>query len=253
MNLVDYAVRAKTKLRGLRSRREPIETIPKTAPPPDIHDDMSRLFYDHNGRHISKWSHYLPIYDRHLSGFRGRPVRMLEIGVFKGGSLQLWRKYLGKDATIFGIDIDESTSRFDDEDARVRIGSQADPNFLRYVVAEMGGIDIVLDDGSHVAPHQRISFETLYPLLNKNGLYVVEDLHTAYWHGYFEGGFRRRGTFIEEMKSLIDDVHYPWHRRRQRFAGVHESAEAIHFYNSMVVIEKRDVEAPTHIIAGSTT
>src|ERR1035441_4302581 len=164
---------------------------------------MSRLFFSHEGRPVGKWVHYLPIYDRHFSVFRGTPVKLLEIGVLDGGSLQLWRKFFGADATIFGIDIDQRTKAFDDSDGRVRIGSQADTKFLRSVIDEMGGIDIVIDDGSHVASHQRTSFKFLYPLLNVGGVYLVEDLHTSYWRGYFEGGIRRKGTFIEEMKSLI--------------------------------------------------
>ncbi len=84
---------------------------------------------------------------------------MLEIGVSKGGSLALWRKALGDRATIFGIDIDPKCAEFDGKFAKVRIGSQADASFLKSVVDEMGGVDLVLDDGSHVASHQRASFE----------------------------------------------------------------------------------------------
>ena len=114
----------------------------------------------------------------------------------------------------------------------------------------MGGIDIVIDDGSHVASHQRTSFEFLYPLLNVGGVYLVEDLHTAYWRGYFEGGIRRKGTFIEEMKSLVDDIHHPWHGKRQHFPDAHQNVGAIHFYDSIVVVEKRSVLPARHAIIG---
>jgi hypothetical protein len=62
---------------------------------------------------------------------------MLKIGVSKGGSLALWRKFLGPEAVIFGIDIDPSWAAFDGEFARVRIGSQDDPQFLRSVATEI--------------------------------------------------------------------------------------------------------------------
>ena len=109
---------------------------------------------------------------------------MLEIGVFMGGSLALWRKFLGPDAVIFGIDINPSCIAFDGQFACVRIGSQDDPQFLRSIVAEMGGIDVVLDDGSHIASHQRASFDLLFPLLSDGGHYIVEDMHTAYWRSF---------------------------------------------------------------------
>ena len=59
---------------------------------------FARLFHAHEGRPISKWTHYFDIYDRYLARFRDRPVTMLEIGVSQGGSLELWRRYLGAEA-----------------------------------------------------------------------------------------------------------------------------------------------------------
>lgn len=67
---------------------------------------IGELFWNNRGPVVHKWHHYLPIYERYLSPLRSRPIRMLEIGVSKGGSLQLWRKYFGPEAVIFGIDID---------------------------------------------------------------------------------------------------------------------------------------------------
>ena len=93
---------------------------------------------------------------------------------------------------------------------------------MRSVVTEMGGLDIVLDDGSHRVSHQRASFEVLFPLLSQNALYVVEDMHTNYWRGACEGGWRRRSTFLEQMKDLIDDLHGWWHTHPQRLVGAHQ-------------------------------
>lgn len=215
--------------------------------------DMHRLFYENDGPTVHKWGHYLSIYDRHLAPWRGKPVRMLEIGVFRGGSLHLWRRYLGSKATIFGIDIDPACKQFDGDAGQVRIGSQADPVFLDRVVAEMGGIDIVIDDGSHVAEHQRVSFETLFPLLSANGLYICEDLHTSYWRGYPQGGYRRKTTFIERSKRLVDDIHADFHGKRSDVSDAHRSIDGVHFYNSMVVIEKAPQERPWHTMVSGNS
>jgi SAM-dependent methyltransferase len=215
--------------------------------------EMAKLFYGHQGRLVWKWDHYLAIYERHLRRFREnrvQPVRLLEIGVFHGGSLQLWRKYFGPTATIFGVDIDPRCCAVDSPDLCVRIGSQADPEFLKLVVGEMGGVDVVLDDGSHVASHQRRSFETLFPLLDPNGVYIVEDLHASYWRG-FEGGFRRRGTFIEETKALVDDIHGWYHTAKSRFPDAHKTVDSIHIYDSVVVIEKKPRGKPFHTVVGT--
>lgn len=150
--------------------------------------------------------HYLPIYQRIFGPFVGRPLRFLEIGVLAGGSMHMWREFFGQTATIFGIDINPECAGYGGTAGQVRIGSQADPEFLRTVVTEMGGVDIVLDDGSHVASHQRASFDALFPLLADGGLYVIEDLHSSCWPDY-EGGLKRAGTGIEFLKDLVDQMH----------------------------------------------
>lgn len=202
--------------------------------------DFARMFYAHRGRSTDKWTHYMDIYDRHLSLWRGHAVRFLEIGVWKGGSLELWREYLGQQATIFGIDIDPTCAGKVDPPNQFRLGSQADAAFLRQVVEEMGGLDVVIDDGSHIAPHQRASFRALWPVLSDGGLYVIEDMHTAYWPGVYRGGFRRNGTAVEIVKGLTDDLNraYHWHGQVQDVA-------ALHLYDSVAVIEKRARSLPT--------
>ncbi|MEG7660787.1 hypothetical protein, partial [Listeria monocytogenes] len=75
--------------------------------------DLLEMFVQHRGEGVDKWHHYLPLYERYFSPWRGRPVRFLEIGVYKGGSLEMWRSYFGPEAMIFGIDIDPTCARFD--------------------------------------------------------------------------------------------------------------------------------------------
>lgn len=229
------------------------------TPPPG---EFGRLLADHDGRHVYKWVHYLPIYDELFSPFRHgmpgtdptRPVRILEIGVLNGGSLQLWRRYFGPDATIFGIDINPDCAKLDTPENPVRIGSQADPAFLRSVVAEMGGVDVVLDDGSHVAAHQRASFDTLFPLLSQGGVYVVEDTVTSYWASY-GGGYRRPGTIVEVAKGMIDGLSKWGYRmpvgRRARLAS--EEISSITFYDSIIAFRKQTRVRPSTRRIGERT
>lgn len=208
--------------------------------------DVHRLVYSNDGPPIHKWRHYLSVYEHHLSRFRDTPVRVLELGVLEGGSLHLWRRYFGPKATIYGVDKNPFCARLDGNDGSVRIGSQADAAFLAQVVAEMGGIDVVIDDGSHKNAHQRASFDLLFPKLDPRGVYVCEDLHTSYWRGSFSGGYRRRSSFIEAMKDLVDDIHADFHRRGVRRAiDASRSISGIHFYNSVVVVEKTPQERPS--------
>lgn len=207
--------------------------------------DLLDIYTKGSPRLVHKWHHYLPIYDRYFSQWRGRPVKFLEIGVFKGGSLSMWRQYFGPEATIFGIDIDPACAAFDSDEARVRIGSQDDPDFLRRVVAEMGGVDVVLDDGSHQMAHIRTSLETLFPLLTVGGTYMIEDLHTAYWRLY-GGGFSRRMNFFHTLREIVDDMHGTYHSKSPRHAGVSDWCAGVHIHDSICVLDKARVYRPTH-------
>ena len=126
----------------------------------------------------------------------------MEIGVAKGGSLQMWRRFFGPMATIVGIDINPHCQEYEEDGIHVRIGDQSDPVFLAGLTKEFGQFDIVLDDGSHQMEHIRKTFEFLYPTLSKNGIYIIEDLHTAYWEEY-GGGWGKKIHSSTSAKTLL--------------------------------------------------
>ena len=97
--------------------------------------------------------------------------------------------------------------------------------------------DVVLDDGSHIMSHIHASFAVLYPQLPHNGVYMVEDLHTAYWSDY-EGGLRRKESFIETCKDLIDELNADHSRGALAATEFGRTTLSIHFYDSIVVFEK---------------
>jgi hypothetical protein len=104
------------------------------------------IFHDQLDCPSTKWSHYFGIYEGHIAALRDKPISLLEIGIYKGGSLTLWRKYFTQ-AAIFGADIDPACLKHQREGVRVFIGNQADPAFLNSLVLETGDLDIVIDDG----------------------------------------------------------------------------------------------------------
>jgi hypothetical protein len=221
--------------------------------------EAGALFLAHEGREIHKWTHYFDAYDREFAPYRHgfpqsdgsrRPLRFLEIGVAHGGSLQLWRRYLGPDAAIWGVDLNPECAAIDDPDVEVRIGSQADRRFLLGVVSEMGGVDIVLDDGSHRPADQRKSFDVLFPLVSDGGLYAVEDLHASYSQR-FGGGYRRSGTFIEAAKDIIDDMHSWYHQEPAELLRDAESgASQLSVYSGIVFIHKAARRRPMVVKVG---
>jgi hypothetical protein len=81
------------------------------------------------GPGIWKWDHYFDVYHRHFSKFRGRKVTVVEIGVYSGGSLLMWRDYFGADCTIYGVDIESECLVYENAFTHILIGDQADPRF----------------------------------------------------------------------------------------------------------------------------
>ncbi|NBE08988.1 class I SAM-dependent methyltransferase [Paragemmobacter ruber] len=211
--------------------------------------DLLTIYAQNEGAVVHKWHHYIPLYDRYFGRYRGQPVRFLELGVSRGGSLQIWRNYLGPEAILFGIDIEPNCAEFDGLAGRVRIGSQDDPDFLRQVVEEMGGVDVVLDDGSHVMDHIRSSLMTLFPHLSDGGLYVIEDLHTAYWPGY-GGGRDVAGNFFNDIRRMVDDMHHWYHDGAAHYPALAGRVTGLHLHDSFVVLEKGPAHRPVHSRVG---
>jgi len=207
-------------------------------------NDLEIYFNNNTEREITKWMHYFDVYDRHFSRFRNKNIVVVEIGVFRGGSLQMWKKYFGENAKIYGIDINPECKSFEEDNIEIFIGSQSDRNFLKEIVAKIPRIDILIDDGGHEMQQQIVSFEELFRHIKEDGVYLCEDTHTSYWK-YYEGGYKKKGTFMEYTKDLIDYLN-AYHSRSKRLcvSDFTRSAGSIHFYDSIVVIEKQKRDKP---------
>jgi len=210
-------------------------------------NDLEQFFAANTGRLIHKWHHYFEVYDRHFSRFRGKSPHIVEFGVSQGGSLQMWKHYFGPGTRLDGVDINPECRRFEEPGVRISIGDQADRGFLRSLAKELPPIDILIDDGGHTMEQQIHTFEELFPHVAPHGVYLCEDMHTSYWRKW-GGGFRRRGSFVEYAKGLIDGLN-AWHsEERGRFdvSDFTRSVHSMHFYDSVLVIEKRPMQPPSH-------
>lgn len=154
---------------------------------------------------IFKWHHYYELYQERLERFRGRDLKVLEIGIHFGGSLLLWSRFFTPGSTIVGVDIDERCSRYEGGNIHVRIGDQSDAEFLKSLVDEFGKFDIIIDDGSHMSEHQRASWQYLFRhALDDDGLYVVEDAYNSYFPDMTIPG---NPSFIDTTRHIVDLMH----------------------------------------------
>lgn len=202
-------------------------------------------------RPCDKFEHYFPLYERHFGNFVGKGPRILEIGVQFGGSAEMWHEYFGPGTQVHGVDIDPLCSETDY--LSVTVGDQGSDAFWRSQFAGAdAGFDIIIDDGSHDNPHQIATLRNTYRLLRDGGVYWCEDTHTSYYAGVrvADGGYRNPGSFIEYTKQLVDVIHAPHAehavdigpidgpRVPEHLVSLYDRIQGVHFYDSVVVIEK---------------
>lgn len=211
---------------------------------------LREIFDNHTGRLIHKLDHYIEVYEKYFSKYRNTDVVILEIGISHGGSLQMWKRYFGNKVKIYAVDINPECKTLEDENVKIFIGSQEDPEFLSSLIQEIPRPDIIIDDGGHTMTQQITSFEMLYPHLKNDGVYFCEDTCTSYWYEY-GGGLHRKATFIEYAKKRIDYL-YAWHFKSKKVTASDFtfSTNAIHFYDSIVIFEKGMHPKPMDIQKG---
>lgn len=210
-------------------------------------DPVECAYYAQTDRVAHKWHHYLSVYHHHLARFRDTPVRLLEIGVHNGGSLQMWRRYLGPRAIIHALDNNPDCAAIDDPDVTVHIGSQDDAARLHAIVEAMGGVDVVIDDGSHKWTHQIATFEALYGKVSERGVYICEDTHTSYWPEYGSEG----ASFVDHARARVDQLH-AWYSLAEKApdAAFARQTRSVTFYDSQVVFEKEPRLRPRNTFVG---
>lgn len=221
---------------------------------------LRQLYENHDGKVVDKWASYLDVYDELLAPWRERPVRVLEIGVFNGGSLELWRQFFPQAQLIVGCDINPACAdlRFDDDRIRVVVGDATRPDTRREVLALSPEFDLIIDDGSHTSGDIVRAFAAYWGAVADGGLYVAEDLHCSYWRE-FGGGLYDPNSSMSFFRALTDLVnHEHWgvsqsraahldpFARRWRCAFVEPDLARIHrieFANSLCVLRSRTPDA----------
>jgi hypothetical protein len=182
---------------------------------------------------VWKWRHYFEAYHRHLSKFVGHPVTVVEVGVYSGGSMPMWRHYFGTSCRIHGVDIQPECKAYEDTHTTIHIGDQADREFWRRFRDAVPAIDVLIDDGGHQAEQQMVTLEEMLPYLRPGGVYICEDVHGIH------------NSFGEYVHSLADGLNaFLWTGDSRvlsaRSTSFHDAISSIHLYPFMVVIERRD-------------
>jgi len=202
-----------------RNALEKLQRDPEESPDYSIHGIAVKQFQKEGVRGTDKFwiHHYTPYYDLYLSNKRNKYKKILEIGVSHGGSLLLWHDVFPQ-AHIYGVDKDTTRARLVKNLERVTLlqGRQGDDKFFKEEVIPHGKWDLIVDDCSHKASHQKETFELLWDSVESGGYYVIEDL---YWRGVDDKAAMNK---IKEMIDKIDTLE----------------VRSVNFYYNIVFVEK---------------
>jgi len=217
-------------------------------------DSYTDIHHAHRGKVSDKWSSYLPVYDRLYRDIRMNPVRIVEIGVQNGGSLEVLAKYFPNAAKIVGCDIVPACGalRFENPSVSVIVGNVNAAEVHGRIASEVAPLDVLIDDGSHQSNDILSAFVNYFPLIAPGGIYLIEDTATLYAEAWGGGVLNQRSAQYL-FKLLIDVINYEhWHKDATLGAwlatffpqsGVPPFilegwVESVEFLNSMIVIRK---------------
>ena len=149
-----------------------------------------------------KHTNYFDVYDKLLTKFVGQTITFVEISILDGGSLFMWRDFLGKNARIIGVDLNPEATKWREYGFEIFIGDQSNSQFWVDFFKEIGDIHVLLDDGGHRNDQQIITTRSALPHILDGGLIIIEDTQTSFMK--FES-FRKYSfvSFLEDkVKSL---------------------------------------------------
>lgn len=172
-------------------------------------ENLLKVYKSHTKNLSDKWEQYLFEYDSLFYSYKDQNVRLLEIGVQNGGSLQIWSKYFGLDSQLYGIDINPDVCEMTPLGSNIHVHcfDGSDENKINSFIKNTKSFDIIIDDASHNNKEVIKSFELLFPSLNPGGIYVIEDTSTSYLPQY-SGGLFNKNSMIEYFKRLIEMINY---------------------------------------------
>ena len=194
---------------------------------------LKELFLN-SDNYISKHKKYFDVYEESFSKYIGKNIIFVEIGIFNGGSLKVWKEYFGPNAKRIGIDINPECKKFECDDYEIFIGSQSENKFWDNFYEKVGAIDLLLDDGGHTNDQQLTTLIKSVPNINNNGLIVIEDTHCSYKKNY---GNPSNYSFINFAKKIIDDVNYTYPEIGNFEYSLNKYISSTHFYESLVAFK----------------
>lgn len=213
---------------------------------------FQEIFNSYNSDKNSTFHNYCRQYEPLLTPWREKPVRLLEIGVFRGESVKIWRDIFHNATCIVGVDINPQCEQYNNpaKNIYIEIADATKKDVIEMLNRKYGPFDIVIDDGSHVNIDVFQTFEHEFPLLLNNGIYIVEDTicwkqaecvkspvnHLQYFIEFipFLNQWRRDGT-----EGIQDNCIDPFKILKKTTNPFEQGIDKIEFGCSYIAIHKK--------------
>ena len=207
---------------------------------------MNDLFEINKKYGSDKGTHgYLNHYYEFFKDRRYENLKILEIGIFNGASLRLWKEFF-PNSEIYGIDnqtktdeggafcSDQTIKSLNESGIKTFIADQSKKEDLEEFIKASGvNFDIIIDDGSHKQKDQQVALGSLFPYLNSKGIYIIEDLTLPHYHCTPKDGKISWGVHKQDLTDITSHV---------LFGFIAEGK-----INSMYISEKDEEYLNTHI------
>ena len=195
-----------------------------------------------------KLENYFGVYETLFKNLQGSNCTFMEIGILHGGSLFMWREFLGPKARIIGVDLNPNAAKWKDYGFEIYIGSQTDPNFWKYLETNVGSFDAILDDGGHTNEQQMSSVIFGAGLLKNGGVLVIEDTHSNFWSSF---GNPSKSSFANFSHKISDNLtKFGCVRKDTRLSGLIAEVRTFPSITAFVIDRNRASE-PARALSNS--
>jgi len=148
-----------------------------------------------------KVSNYFPIYVELFGHLVDQPCTFIETGILNGGSLFMWRNWLGPKARIVGIDLNPAAKKWESHGFEIHIGDQGNTDFWKKAFNEIGQFDAFLDDGGHQSFQQIVTLNQVMKYAKPESVIAIEDTVASHMSDFSDHLSR---SFLEYAKDSTD-------------------------------------------------
>jgi hypothetical protein len=140
-------------------------------------NNLQIVLNKYNTKKNVKYNNYGKYYEKYLNNYINKQIRYLEIGILKDEGLYAMKEYFNNAKVIVGIDRNPYSITLEQTQNNIfiEIGKQNNEIFLNKVNDKYGNFDIIIDNCTGELDDILVSFNTLFPLLNDKGVYIVEN------------------------------------------------------------------------------